>query len=128
MKNFNMIADISKMADDFLNKWINNIQYINDSMRSIRKVQSDCELMEMCVNKPDLFEQTYDGIVFDNMIRNNGIITYMVYLEQLKIISKITTDNILEHHSKHKFKLYYFGDEFNSKKKVRIKLLPPNVL
>ena len=128
MKNFNMIADISKMADDFLNKWINNMQYINDSMRSIRKVQSDCELMDMCVNKPDLFEQTYDGILIDNMIRNNGIITYMVYLEQLKIISKITTDTVLEDHSKHKFKLYYFGDEFNSKKKVRVKLLPPNVL
>jgi exoribonuclease R len=123
MQNFNMINHTSSMADSFLNKWISKIDYINDTTRSIRKVQSDCELMTLCVNKPELFDETYDGIVFDSMLRNNGVVTYMVYLEKLKMLSKVTTDDILEDHSRYKFKLYYFSDEYNTKKKVRLKLL-----
>jgi len=118
-----MIGKVSNMASKFLNKWITKLDYINDSMRSIRKVQTDCEMMTLCVNNPELFDEVYNGIVFDMMIRNNGVVTYMVYLEKLKMISKVTTDDILEEHSEHKFKLYYFGDEYNTKKKVRLKLL-----
>ena len=92
-------------------------------MRSIRKVQSDCELMDMCVNKPELLDEIHDGVVFDKMVRSNGVNTYMVYLEKLKMLSKVTTDDILEDHSHKKCKLYYFGDEHNSKKKVRLKLI-----
>lgn len=123
MQKFNMIGKVSNMASKFLNKWITKLDYINDSMRSIRKVQTDCELMTLCVNKPELFDEVYKGIVFDMMVRNNGVVTYMVYLDKLKMISKVTTDDILEEHSEHKFKLYYFGDEYNTKKKVRLKLL-----
>jgi len=123
MIKFNMIGNVSDMASEFLKKWIEKMDYINDSMRSIRKVQRDCELMYMCVNKPELFDEVYDGIIFDMMVRNNGVVTYMVYLDKLKMISKVTTDDILEDHSQHKFKLYYFGDEYNTKKKVRLKLL-----
>jgi len=123
MIKFNMIVTVSDMASEFLKKWIEKMDYINDSMRSIRKVQRDCELMYMCVNKPELFDEVYDGIIFDMMVRNNGVVTYMVYLDKLKMISKVTTDDILEDHSQHKFKLYYFGDEYNTKKKVRLKLL-----
>ena len=123
MLKFNMIGNVSDMASQFLNKWIEKLDYINDSMRSIRKVQTDCELMALCVNKPELFDEVYDGIVFDMMVRNNGVVTYMVYLDKLKMLSKVTTDDILEDHSQHKFQLYYFGDEHNTKKKVRLKLL-----
>ena len=96
-------------------------EYINDSMRSIRKVQSDCEIMDICVNKPELLDEIHDGVVFDRMVRSNGLTTYMVYLDKLKIMSKITSADILEDHSEHKFKLYYFGDEYNKKKRVRLK-------
>jgi exoribonuclease R len=123
MLKFNMINDTSIVAKTFLGKWLGKIEYINGSMRSIRKVQSDCELMALCVNKPELFEDTYKGVIFDKMIRNNGVITYMVYLEKLKMLSKVTTDVVLEEHSRQEFKLYYFGDEHNSKKKVRLKLI-----
>jgi exoribonuclease R len=122
MQNFNMINDTSSTSKCFLNKWINKIEYINETTRSIRKVQSDCELMTLCVNKPELFDEIHDGIVFDSMVRNNGVVTYMVYLEKLKMLSKVTTNDIFDDHSRHKFKLYYFGDEYNTKKKVRLKL------
>lgn len=123
MHNFNMIDSVSDLANNFLNKWLGKIEYINNSMRSIRKVQSDCELMTLCVNKPEIFEQVFEGVVFDKMNRNNGVISYMVYINELKMLSKVTTDIDLEEHSVHTFKLYYFGDEYNTKKKVRLKLI-----
>jgi hypothetical protein len=79
--------------------------------------------MTLCVNKPTIFEKTFDGVVFDRMHRNNGVISYMVYITDLNMLSKVTTDLDLEEHSIHTFKLYYFGDEYNAKKKVRLKLL-----
>lgn len=123
MHNFNMIDNVSDLAKHFLDKWLGKIEYINNSMRSIRKVQSDCELMTLCVNKPEIFEQVFEGVVFDKMNRNNGVISYMVYINELKMLSKVTTDINLEEHSVHTFKLYYFGDEYNTKKKVRLKLI-----
>ena len=123
MHNFNMIDNVSDLAKHFLDKWLGKIEYINNSMRSIRKVQSDCELMTLCVNKPEIFEQVFEGVVFDKMNRNNGVISYMVYINELKMLSKVTTDINLEEHSVHTFKLYYFGDEYNNKKKVRLKLM-----
>lgn len=123
MLNFNMIDHISDNANIFLKKWINKIEYINESARSIRKVQSDCELMTLCVNTPELFDEMYDGIIFDRMVRDNGVVTYMVYLEKLKMMARVTTDDILDNFNQHKFKLYYFGDEHNAKKRVRVKLV-----
>ena len=122
MHNFNMIDNVSDLANSFLNKWMGKIDYINNSMRSIRKVQNDCELMTLCINKPEIFERVFEGVVFDKMNRNNGVISYMVYINELKMLSKVTTDINLEEHSVHTFKLYYFGDEYNTKKKVRLKL------
>jgi exoribonuclease R len=120
MKNLNMVRNASDRADTFLNKWINQIDYINVSMRSIRKVQSDCELMCKCEKNPEILDEIYDGIILDSMLRNNGIVTYVVYLEKLKMLQKVTTTEIFEIHSHKKFKLHYFGDEYNSKRKVRI--------
>jgi len=123
MNKFNMIDNTSDTGKIFLEKWLGKIEYINDSVRSIRKVQTDCELMTLCINKPELFEKSFDGVVFDRMNRNNGVISYMVYIDELKMLSKVTTDDDLPEHSIHTFKLYYFGDEYNTKKKVRLKLL-----
>jgi exoribonuclease R len=120
MQKLNMINNVSECATTFLNKWLNKIDYINDSTRSIRKVQSDCELMTMCVKKPELLDEIYDGIILDSMVRNNGIVTYVVYLEKLKMLQKVTTTEILELHSHNKFKLHYFGDEYNAQRKVRV--------
>lgn len=122
MHKFNMIDNESIMVKEFLNKWLLKVDYINDSMRSIRKIQNDCQLMSLCVNQPQLLDELYQGVVFDKMNRNNGVITYMVYLQKLKMLSKVTTNVDLKEHTTHMFKLYYFGDEYNAKKKVRLKL------
>ena len=50
---------ISSDAKHFYNKWISELEYINTTMRAIRKVQNDCSLLDTCFNKPETLEKTY---------------------------------------------------------------------
>jgi exoribonuclease R len=119
---FNMVKNQSNMSMDFLNKWLGKMEYINDSMRSIRKVQTDCELMTMCEKNPHIMNERYKGIVFDKMVRNNGVITYMVYIEKLKMLSRLTTDVVLVDHSALWLSMYVYSDECDSNRRVRVTL------
>jgi hypothetical protein len=55
------LITLSQDAIDFYQKWIEQIDYINVTMRAIRKVQTDCNLLDMCYNKPATLEKIYDG-------------------------------------------------------------------
>ena len=46
----------------FVGRWHNDIEYINTSMRAIRKVQTQCTLLELCVNNPNIQNTTYYGL------------------------------------------------------------------
>ena len=45
-----------------------SIEYINTTMRSIRKVQNDCSLLKICMDDPTIQETVYDGYIFDKLI------------------------------------------------------------
>ena len=47
----------------------------------------------------------------------------MVYLEKLRLISRITMHHDIEEHTRNKFKLYMFQDEENLKKKIKLQLI-----
>lgn len=121
--NTGSVKKLSNSGEIFLNDWLKQIEYINTSMRSIRKVQNDCELMHRCFTNPEIMMETYDGIVFDKINKNDGLITYMVYLEKLKLLSRITTYTDVENLSLNKFKLFTFSDEYNAKKKIRLHII-----
>lgn len=84
------IIRLSENADKFYQKWLNDLEYINVTMRSIRKVQIDCSLLDLCANHPDIMEKEYDGFLFDKLNRNDGLFQFMVYLPELKLSSRIT--------------------------------------
>ena len=50
------IVNFNEKSQAFYEKWISDtsIEYINDTMRSIRKVQSNCKLLNICYNDPRL--------------------------------------------------------------------------
>lgn len=97
-----------------------SLAYINQSMRSIRKVQNDCALLAMCVTKPEVMERVYTGFVFEAMERNDGLWLYVVYVPELKLASKFIYYNKMELYSEHKFKIYLFEDKDALKKKIRM--------
>lgn len=121
--NEKMVVHISDGADKFLKKWLSELDYLNTSMRSIRKVQTDCALLDRCFNSPDVLEKEYSGVVFDKMIRDNFILSYMVYLKELKMLSRINVITDVDNFTTCKFKLYLFENEEKTRKKIRLQLL-----
>jgi len=120
--NLNMVS-LGSETNIFYNKWITKIEYINTTMRNIRKVQNECNLLAMCTISVDICDKIYEGYCFDKMIRNGRLFQYIVYLPELKITSKIVSRIDMEEYSKQNYKLYIFQDEDRLKKKIRIQLL-----
>jgi len=117
------IITLSDNAYNFYDKWVNDLEYINVTMRSIRKVQCDCTLLDLCANNPETMEKEYDGYVFDKINRNDGLYQYIVFLPDLKLSSRITLRDNFENFDNKKFKLYLFNDEESFKRKIRLQLL-----
>jgi len=120
-QNTNMVA-LSENAARFYENWISELDYINVTMRAIRKVQCDCSLLDLCTTTPTVMEKTYEGYSFDKIIRNDGLYQYIVYLPELKLASRITLRENIENYQKSNYKLYLFLDEDNFKRKIRLQL------
>jgi len=117
------ITKLSENATKFYSSWLGELDYINVTMRSIRKVQCDCSLLDLCQNNPDVLEKEYDGYLFDKIYRNDGLYQYVVYLPELKLSSRITLRDNYENFLSKKFKLYIFNDEEKFKRKIRLHFL-----
>jgi exoribonuclease R len=120
----NDMVTLSENASKFYDKWINELDYINVTMRAIRKVQCDCTLLDLCTNNPEVMEKIYDGYPFDKIVRNDGLYQYIVYLPDLKLSSRITSRENIENYTRCNFKMYLFLDEDTFKKKIRLQMQP----
>jgi len=118
-KNLRLV-DYSTSFETFEQQWTSRLEYINTTMRAIRKIQSDCCLLEMCTNKPEICDKEYDGYIFDKIVRNDGLFQYIVYLAKVKTVSRITSRYNLDNFKKYKFKIFIFHEEDSLKKKVRL--------
>jgi hypothetical protein len=117
------IIQLSDNTDKFYNKWLGDIEYINVTMRSIRKVQCDCTLLDLCHNNPYVMDKEYDGYLFDKINRNDGLYQYIVFLPELKLSSRITMRDNFENFTCKKFKLFLFNDEEKFKRKIRLHMI-----
>jgi exoribonuclease R len=120
---FGLETNRSKEATEFFYYWIRRLEYINTSMRSIRKVQTDCELLHRCITDKSLMENHHEGILFDKLQKNDGGFIYMVYLEKLNMLSRLKTYVERDNYSKHQFQLFLFVDENSLKQKIRVQII-----
>ena len=111
-------------AKQFYKYWTtdNSIEYINTTMRSIRRVQNDCQLLNICSTNQAILNAEYDGFIFDKIKRNDGLFQYMVYLKELNMTNRITTRHDFVNYSFQKFKIYIFHDQERLKHKVRLEI------
>jgi len=122
---FQQAFSLHKLSDGatiFYDSWLRELEYINTTMRAIRKVQIDCNLLNLCFSNPDILEPLYDGYCFDKLERNDGLFQYIVFLPELKITSRVTLRDNLENYEKRKYKLFVFTNEDKMKKKIRLQL------
>lgn len=111
---------LSTDAHEFLENWIERIDYLNVSMRSIRKIQTDCELLHRCTVQPEILLMVHKGVVFDKVQKADGAFVYMVHLEDLRMLSRMKTYTEMENYTMHHFQIYLFEDEHSLKKKIRV--------
>lgn len=120
----NGMIELSENSARFYDKWIADLDYINTTMRSIRKVQNDCSLLQYVTNHIGItVDKIYDGYAFDKIIRNDGLFQFVVYLPELKMTSRVTIREELNNYEKRQFKLYIFNNESKFKKKIRLQLV-----
>jgi exoribonuclease R len=117
------LINLSENATKFYVSWLNELEYINTTMRSIRKVQCDCSLLDLCHNDPLVMEEEYNGYLFDKISRNDGLYQYIVYLPKLKLSSRITLRDDYDNFINKNFKLYLFDDEEKFKRKIRLNIV-----
>jgi exoribonuclease R len=122
------IFNYNDATRNFYNKWTNDesIEYINKTMRSIRKVQNDCSLLNICMNDKDILNKVYDGFIFDKIIRNDRLFQYMVYIPELKMSNRFTSRYDCVNLSKQQFTIFVFIDENKLKQKIRVEMLVKN--
>jgi len=118
------ICMYNEKSKKFHDDWTNGLNYINRTMRSIRKVQNDCCLLDLCFKNTDMLKKIYSGFVFERIERNDGLYQYLVYLSELKMMNRITIRHKLENQTSHSFKIYLFMDEDRLKQKIRLEYLP----
>ena len=112
-------------ASKFYEHWTNKeqLEYINISSRTIRKVQSKCKIYSQYLyNKENNIQQTYEGYVFDKLEKYDGKFQYMVYLPSLKLTTYITVLQDLENYSCHVFQLFVFMNQEQDKNKIKLQL------
>lgn len=120
LKELNLITEQSLNAKEFITKWIPELEYINKSMRSIKKIQNECNLLNLCFNNPDILDTEYNGVIFDKIKKNDGTYNYMVYIEKIKVLYRYISPIEFDNYSKNKFKLFIFYNADKFKKKIRI--------
>ena len=129
-KKFNLWDFKMNKGNDFYEKWINELDYINLMMRSIRKVQNNCTILSKIeqYNNNHKDKLVCKGLCFDGMERNNKMKMFNVFIRDLGYVGKycvsneLIADNNIKDFHYYDFEIYLFLNEENMKKKVKIKL------
>jgi|TARA_B100001287_G_C22683820_1_gene532098 exoribonuclease R len=121
-KNLDMI-ELSDRCTAFYEKWFISLEYINTTMRAIRKVQSDCALLAQCTSDPDLLTETYVGYVYDKIYRNDNMYQYIVYLPHFKLNTRVALKEDISNYTPVNFKLFMFMEKANFKHKIRLQYI-----
>lgn len=117
------IIQLSADASEFYNKWLENIDYINKTMRSIRNVQNDSALLEVCHNHSDIMKKVYSGYIYEKTMTDDGMYMYNVFLPEIKLSSRIKLSDNFENFECKNFQLYLFNNEEKFKRKIRLQIV-----
>ena len=114
------LIEFGEPCKTFYKNWYIRLDYINTTMRSIRRIQSDCALLHMCSTDDAVESTIYEGYLFDCIARNDGLFQYMVYLPAIKLTNRVTLRESLPEYTQKEFKIFIFNDEASLKRKIRL--------
>ena len=95
------------------------IDEVNRQMKSIRKVQTECNLLHLFSGGVGVIDKSYIGYICEKNV-NNDKTKYVVYLHELNLISTYNSKEDLEMYGKYMFQLYHFKDKSSFKEKIKL--------
>lgn len=113
---------VSASANQFYLHWTEHLVFLNDSMKSIRKVQNECNLLYTFYNHPDIQNEEIHGVLFHHTWKD-GQHVYQTYLSKYNMMSTLKTTTELELFTPYLFRVFLFEDEHVSKRKIRIQII-----
>jgi exoribonuclease R len=120
----------SSSATLFAEKWLEDIEYINNSSKAIKKVQQNCLLLHTLTNTPQK-DVVYKGYVLEKIylcekttICKNKLIKYNVYIPSLKMVSSFKAENEeIQLYTQCEFMLRLIVSENDLRKKIRLQIV-----
>ena len=122
--NIQQIHKLIKPTEEsllFFDSWNKNIERINKDTKSIRKIQNDCELLNIVTTQETVLSTIYEGYIVDIMSLDYTN-KYNIYVKNLKIVSSLKTRENMGLYEKVHVKLFIFKNENTLKQKVRLQL------
>ena len=104
-------------VDNFVDNWLLRLDIINNNMKAIRKVEHDCNILNICIENSEMIN---DGYILDY---NNEYDNYSLYIPSIKLTTFVKSSKQLLKYYKYKVSLHIFNDEFTLKKKVRVQII-----
>lgn len=112
--------NMSSLAKRFAENWLKRLDYINTTMKAIRKVQNNCSLLATYLK--DTTEGRYTGVLFEKTVLPDGLYKFAVYIPALKMVSTIKTTQKFDNYRTVVVSAHSFMDEENVMKKIRVQI------
>lgn len=119
----------SAAAHYFLEKWRENIVYINEKNKAIRKLQNEVQLWHLYEKNS---REIYQGLVFNteegtSTVGKAGTSTnlfkYRVYIPAIKLLTTVRIENAVTNYTWQSFTVHWFLDEIKMSKKIRLQMI-----
>ena len=114
---------LSAKASAFYSYWVSDLEYINKNMKSIRKVQNDTNLLELCSNSSEILNKSYVGYIFEVDKKSKDMYRYSVYLPELKMSSYVSVPEEYQMYEQKSVRLFLFHNEAKFKRKIRLQFV-----
>lgn len=113
------IYHFSEETVEVCNAWLLRLNYINETMNKIRKVQQQCHWIHVLKTTPNLQEE---GIILEKVELDKEMRwKYLVYFPSLNMVKNIyTIDHTKQVGQERKCNFYYFPREISFQRKVRV--------
>ena len=92
-------------------------------MKSIRKVQNDTNLLELCSNSSEILNKSYVGYIFEIDKKSKDMYRYSVYLPELKMSSYVSVPEEYQLYEQKTVRLFLFHNESKFKRKIRLQFV-----
>lgn len=106
-----------------LNKFSTQMDDLNRDVKSIQRVQMDCDMLYSCIHDPNITEIPHSGVVFNRNLISETKYRYTVYLTTVKRMYVLESDMLLDEYSNHMFKILLFDAENTGHRKMRITMI-----